>query len=282
VWAELAHRLTYGEDHRAAGSPGGVVKALLLDLDGVLYVGDEAVPGAAETVDWLQRAGLPHLFVTNTTSRPRSAIVAKLARMGMTVRKQDVLTPTVAAGEWLRQSAPGRPALFVPEATAADLADVGQLPADAEDGASAVVVGDLGDDWDFATLNRAFRLLMAPPHPPLVALGMTRHWRAPDGLRLDTGAFVRALEYASGATAVILGKPDAAFYNTAVAHFGLATGSVVMVGDDVRADVEGAQKAGLRGVLVRTGKAYGMDLPDDVSPDAVLDSVADLPRWWSA
>lgn len=200
----------------------------------------------------------------------------------MTERKQDVLTPTVAAGEWLRQSAPGRPALFVPEATAADLADVGQLPADAEDGASAVVVGDLGDDWDFATLNRAFRLLMAPPHPPLVALGMTRHWRAPDGLRLDTGAFVRALEYASGATAVILGKPDAAFYNTAVAHFGLATGSVVMVGDDVRADVEGAQKAGLRGVLVRTGKAYGMDLPDDVSPDAVLDSVADLPRWWSA
>ncbi|HEY9375733.1 MAG TPA: hypothetical protein VIQ02_01390, partial [Jiangellaceae bacterium] len=150
------------------------MKALLLDLDGVLYVGDEAVPGAAETVDWLQRSGVPHLFVTNTTSRPRSAIVAKLAGMGIIVREDDVLTPTMAAAEWLRKSAPGHPALFVPEATAAELADLEPLPTDAEDGASAVVIGDLGNAWNFSTLNRAFRLLMAPAHPPLVALGMTR------------------------------------------------------------------------------------------------------------
>ena len=254
----------------------------MLDLDGVLYVGDEAVPGAAETVDWLQRSGVPHLFVTNTTSRPRSAIVAKLAGMGIIVREDDVLTPTMAAAEWLRKSALGRPALFVPEATAAELADLEPLPTDAEDGASAVVIGDLGNAWDFSTLNRAFRLLMAPAHPPLVALGMTRYWRAQDGLRLDTGAFVRSLEYAAGVTAVVLGKPDAAFYAAAVAHLGLAPETVVMVGDDVRADVDGAQNAGLRGVLVRTGKAAGIDLPDDVRPDAVLDSVADLPRWWSA
>lgn len=255
------------------------VRGLLLDIDGVLYVGDEVVPGAAEAVAWLQKNDVPHLFVTNTTSRPRSSVVAKLAGLGIAVNESDVLTPALAAADWLRSRAPGRAAIFVPDATASDLADVQPLAADAQDGASAVVVGDLGDQWDFTTLNRAFRLLMSADRPPLVALGMTRYWRAHDGLRLDTGPFVRALEYATGATAVVLGKPDQAFYATAVARLRLAD-DVVMVGDDVRTDVEGAQKAGLRGVLVRTGKASSVDLPADVVPDAVLDSVADLPHWW--
>jgi phospholysine phosphohistidine inorganic pyrophosphate phosphatase len=80
---------------------------------------------------------------------------------------------------------------------------------------------------------------------------------------------------------VVMGKPDPAFYGTAVEDLGLDVGQVVMVGDDVRADVEGAQRAGLTGVLVRTGKFSAADLERDVSPDAVLDSIADLPRWWA-
>jgi HAD superfamily hydrolase (TIGR01458 family) len=110
---------------------------------------------------------------------------------------------------------------------------------------------------------------------------MTRYWRAEDGLRLDVGAFVRALEYAAGRTAVVVGKPDPAFYATAVDALGLEAGQVVMVGDDIRNDVEGAQRAGLTGVLVRTGKFSASDLTAEISPDAVLDSIADLPRWWA-
>jgi HAD superfamily hydrolase (TIGR01458 family) len=143
-----------------------------------------------------------------------------------------------------------------------------------------VVVGDLGGLWDFATLNRAFRLLMDQTRPPLVALGLTRYWRAEDGLRLDTGAFVRALEYAAGTSAVVLGKPDPAFYASAVDDLGLSAHEVVMVGDDIRADIDGAQRAGLTGVLVRTGKFSPSDLSGDVSPGAVLDSIAHLPHWW--
>jgi hypothetical protein len=116
--------------------------------------------------------------------------------------------------------------LFVPGETASEFADLDPLPADVEKSAGCVVVGDPGNGWDFETLNRAFRLLMGEPRPVLVALGMTRYWRAADGLRLDAGAFVRALEYASGATAVVTGKPD-----------------------------NGAQQAGFAGVLVRTGKS---------------------------
>jgi HAD superfamily hydrolase (TIGR01458 family) len=255
---------------------------VLLDLDGVVYVGDEPVPGAAAAVEWLDREGVPHRFLTNTTSRPRQAIVDKLTGLGVPATAEQVLTPAVVAVGWLRRHGLTRPALFVPAATAAELAALDPLPTDAEEGAGAVVVGDLGDGWDFATLNRAFRLLMADRRAPLVALGLTRYWRAEDGLRLDAGAFVRALEYAAGREAVVLGKPDAAFYRTAVDDLGLEPGQVVMVGDDVRTDVEGAQRAGLTGVLVRTGKFTAADLDGDVSPDAVLDSLADLPRWWGA
>lgn len=117
---------------------------------------------------------------------------------------------------------------------------------------------------------------------------MTRYWRAPDGLRLDAGAFVRALEYAAGRRAVVLGKPDRAFYDAAVAALGDipddipgdAPGRVIMVGDDIRVDVDGAQRAGLSGVLVRTGKFSPSDLASEVTPDAVLGSLADLPQWW--
>ncbi len=256
------------------------MRGVLLDLDGVLYVGDDAVPGAVETVEWLRAEGIPHLFLTNTTSRPRDGIVAKLTAMGVPAGPDDVLTPPVAARSWLERHGVRHPALFVPDATAGEFEALDPLGGDATGGAGAVVVGDLGDGWDFATLNRAFRLVMAGDAPPLLALGLTRYWRAPDGLRLDAGAYVRALEYASGREAVVLGKPDPAFYRAAVDALGLPPDEVVMVGDDVVTDVGGAQAAGLTGVLVRTGKFSASDLAGDVTPDAVLDSVDDLRGWW--
>ena len=254
---------------------------MLLDLDGVVYVGDEPVPGAAATIDWLAREGVPHCFLTNTTSRPRQAIVAKLAGLGISAGADQILTPAVAAVAWLRHHDIARPAMFVPDATVAEFAELGPLPDGVDHGAGAVVIGDLGEGWDFSTLNRALRLLMSDPGVPLVALGMTRYWRAEDGLRLDAGAFVRALEYAAGRTAVIVGKPDPTFYGTAVDALRVPADQVVMVGDDIHTDIEGAQRAGLTGVLVRTGKFSASDLSGGVCPDAVLDSLADLPRWWA-
>ncbi len=255
---------------------------MLVDLDGVVSVGDTPLPGAVDAVDRLGREGVPFRYVTNTTSRPRAALVDKLTRMGVAASADQIFTPAVAAVAWMRHHGVERPALFVPDATVAEFAGLDPLPAETADRPGAVVVGDLGARWDFATLNRAFRLLMADPAPPLVALGLTRYWRADDGLRLDAGPFVRALEYAVGRSAVVLGKPDRAFYLAALEDLALPADQVAMVGDDVRIDVEGAQRAGLAGILVRTGKFSPRDLDGDVSPDAVLDSVADLPRWLAA
>jgi phospholysine phosphohistidine inorganic pyrophosphate phosphatase len=256
------------------------MRALLIDLDGVIYQDEALVPGATETVTWLNTHAIPHAFVTNTTSRPRRALLEKLARFGVSASVEQIITPAVVASEWLRRKACIPAALFVPTATREDFADVPTLAEDAESGAGSVVVGDLGTAWTFAALNRAFRLLMAASDPVLVGLGATRYWRAADGLRLDVGPFVDALEFATGRHAVVLGKPARLFFETALDMLKCTAAETIMVGDDIAADVHGAQRAGMNGVLVRTGKFREMDLAGDIRPDAVLESFADLPGWW--
>jgi ribonucleotide monophosphatase NagD (HAD superfamily) len=109
---------------------------------------------------------------------------------------------------------------------------------------------------------------------------MTRYWMAADGISLDVAPFVAALEHATGRKALVFGKPAERFFLAAAAELRAAPDEVLMVGDDVHADVGGAQAAGLRGALVRTGKFRPSDLEGEVRPDVVFDSVADLPRWW--
>lgn len=253
---------------------------ILFDLDGVFYVGEQPIAGAVEALDWVRRAGIPHAFLTNTTSCPRATLVQRLARLGIALEAGQVLTPAVAAARWIATQGGGAAALFVPEPTREDFASLPLAARDAAAGVGAVVVGDLGEAWDFATLNAAFRLLMGPGRPALVALGMTRYWQAPDGLRLDVGPFVAALQCASGRAPVVLGKPAPAFFEIALAMIGGEPQDVIMVGDDIRGDVAGAQAAGLGAVLVRTGKFRPADLREGIEPQAVLESVADLPRWW--
>jgi len=154
------------------------------------------------------------------------------------------------------------------------------LPDAAESGARYVVIGDLGGAWDFATLNRAFRLLHANPEAALVALGMTRYWKSQDGISLDVAPFVAALENATGRSALVFGKPAPAFFHAAAERLGVQSSEILMVGDDIESDIAGAQAAGMRAALVKTGKFRERDLEGPVTPDAVLDSVAELPTWW--
>lgn len=261
-----------------AGNNG--MRSLLVDLDGVLYKGDIAISGAVETVSWLRKNEIPHLFLTNTTSRPRQAICQKLQGLGIEASEDRILTPVIAASEWLRANTDGKVALFVPEATRTDFEGLESLPDDAETGAAGVVVGDLGEGWDFRTLNRAFRLLIEDHKPPLIALGMTRYWRAADGLRLDVAPFVKALEHATARQAVVLGKPEPGFFDIALKRLGARAGDTAMIGDDIVGDIQGGQMAGMKGILVRTGKFRESDLHSPIRPYAVIDSIADLPEWW--
>ncbi len=254
--------------------------ALLFDLDGVLYKGEQAIEGATQTVCWAQQHHIPHLFLTNTTSRPRSALVKKLASMGINIDESQLLTPAVAACQWIKNNVIGDIALFIPQATQTEFQNLPVAKADQSKHIGAIVVGDLGEQWNFFNLNRAFHLLMNDTQPALIALGMTRYWLAEDGLRLDAGPFVSALQYATGRNPVVLGKPAKPFYEAALQTLGVKADHTYMIGDDIRGDIDGAQKAGIKAILVKTGKFQAGDLALGITPFACLDSIADLPQWW--
>lgn len=249
-------------------------ECVFLDLAGVLYDGDRAVPGAAAALERLRQAGLAVRFLTNTTRSPRRAILAKLAGMGIEVADGELFTPARAACDLL--AAQGRsPHLLIHP----DLAeDFGEMPDTGPPG--AVVVGDAAEHFTYAAMNAAFRQLEAGAD--FLALAVNRTFRDSDGhLSLDAGAFVAALEYASGRQAEILGKPSPAFFETALASMGCAGAEAVMVGDDAESDVAGALEAGLgRAVLVRTGKYRpGDETRFAPPPTHVADDLAGAVDW---
>jgi phospholysine phosphohistidine inorganic pyrophosphate phosphatase len=256
------------------------MRGILFDLDGVLYNSEEPINGAAEAVGWAQANNIPHLFVTNTTSRGRDALVEKMFRFGIRAERLRILTPCVAAAEWLKTHNIRNVALFVNPEALDEFEGIATIPAGKETGADCVVIGDLGDAWDFRTLNRAFRLLHSNRNATLVALGMTRFWHAEDGIRLDVGPFAAALERASGRNALILGKPAKPFFQTAISRLDMPPHEIVMVGDDIETDIAGAQQAGMKGMLLRTGKFRPSDLEGPIKPDAILNSIRELPDWW--
>jgi HAD superfamily hydrolase (TIGR01458 family) len=249
------------------------VEGLLLDLSGVVYVQDEAVPGAPEALKRLRAAGLPIRLITNTTMRPKRTILERLERLGIEADPAELLTPATLAANRCRDAGYDSVLLVVLDELREDLEGVPE----GDGKVDAVIVGDLGDRWDYGVLNGAFRRLMDGAE--LIALQKNRYWETAEGLSLDAGPFVAALEYATGQEAEVVGKPSDAFFELAMGDLGVTAERAAMVGDDVEADVGGAIDAGLAGVLVRTGK-YREDLAkaSGIDPTATVDSIADVPE----
>jgi len=259
--------------------PPGEPAAYLLDLDGTLYLGDAAIPGAVDAIARLRARDVPFRLVTNTTSRSRRMLVERLAGYGFTVAPDEIVTATLAGATLLRERGYTRVAPFVATGALEDLASLSLCGGTSDRpraAADAVVLGDLGDRWTFALLQEAFEQLMGGA--ALVALSRDRYFRHGDRLALDAGPFVAALEFATGRTADVAGKPSAAFFGAAARSLGLGPNRrLAMVGDDLWSDVEGAQRAGLQGWLVRTGKFREDALrTSSILPDRILASVAEL------
>jgi HAD superfamily hydrolase (TIGR01458 family) len=245
-------------------------RALVFDLDGTLYQEGTPIDGAVDTVRTFRDEGYPLRFLTNTTSKSRADVHEKLRGFGFPVEIEEIQSPPAAAGAFLRER-DASAHLLVQEAALPDFEGVSR----SDDAPDYVVVGDLGAGWTFERLNRAFRLLHGGAR--LIGLGRTRFWQAEGGLQLDAGPFITALEYATGEEALVLGKPDPAFFEAILEDLGLPAEEVALAGDDVETDVGAAMKAGLIGVQVRTGKFRDGDLErSDAAPDRVVDSVADL------
>jgi phospholysine phosphohistidine inorganic pyrophosphate phosphatase len=244
---------------------------VLLDIDGVLYVGGDPIEGAREAFLELRELSAGVRLLTNTTSRSRRAVLQHLIDLGFDAALEEVLTPAAMAVRHCAESGYGPVTVLASEGLREDLAELEHVPLGSH--ADAIILGDLGDALTPEILNGAFRAMMEGTE--LVALQHNRYWRRTDGLALDVGAYAAALEYASGREAVTVGKPSRAFFRHAMDDMGLEFG--VMVGDDAEADVGGAMAAGLPGVLVRTGKYRHDSVKSRVTPTAIVDSIADVP-----
>jgi len=246
------------------------VKAVLLDLDGVLYIGDKAIADAAYTVDQLRHAGLKLAGVTNTTTQSRRAIAEKLATMHIALAQNDIDTPAALAVQRIgSQSAK----LFIRDSLREDFSAV----LEDDNHPDFIVMGDIGGEgYAPELLKDIFAHVM--DGATLLALHKNRFWQKQDGLHLDLGVFVAAVEYASGKEAEILGKPSVDFFHGICRRLGVAPNEALMVGDDVESDIGGAQTAGLKTALVQTGKyRKAFVRKSGIRANLVLPSIADLP-----
>jgi HAD superfamily hydrolase (TIGR01458 family) len=251
--------------------------AILLDIDGVLHVSGEPVPGGGEAVRALRADGHRLRFVTNNTTRAREQLATNLRALGVEVDATEITTTPLAAARLL---AGKRVLALTMAAVKPDLAGSVEL---VEQDAEVVLLGGADESEETATvfayenLNRAFVELDAGAR--LVCLHRNRWWRV--GLNrklLDAGVFVAGLEYAAGVQAELVGKPSPAYFRAALDALGARPEQAWMIGDDVETDIGGAKALGMRGVLVRTGKFEVETLAAaDPQPDAVIDSIADLP-----
>ena len=221
------------------------IKAVCLDLAGVLYQGPRALPGAREALAILRATGLPLRFVTNTSQRSREQILQDLDDLKLDITKGELFTAPQAAHDYLTTHQL-KPYCLIHPNLKREFEDLQTHDPD------AVLIGDAGNRFDYAHLDTAFRLIH--DGAPLIAIGDNRYYQLDDGLHLDAGPFVHALEYASDKKAIITGKPAPTFFAQVLADLGQHAAETLMAGDDVHSDVEGALQAGMQACLVQTGK----------------------------
>jgi HAD superfamily hydrolase (TIGR01458 family) len=247
------------------------MKALLLDLQGVLFEDGTPLPGAVEAVGAARAEGRTLRFVTNTATRHPGAILEDLRAMGFAVEEGELFTAPLATRSYLQRQH-WRPHCLVHPAIRSLFDDL-TGSSDSGEAPDCVVLGDARDELSYANLNVVYRLVRAGC--PLIGIGMNRCFREGGEWMLDAGAFIRAIEWAALTEALVMGKPSAAFFDELVASTGVAANDCLMIGDDVDADVGGAMARGIAGCLVRTGKFQEADLDRLPGGAALIGSIAE-------
>lgn len=252
---------------------------VLLDLDGTLYVDDSVIDGAVEAVSRLRQQGYALRFLTNTTTRSQVELYQQLVRMGFSLEVNELISAPVAAVLELRtlQQQMGRKLKIWPVVAQAIEMDFAKFDYD-EVAPDFIVLGDIGEAWNVMLINQLFTAMHNGAK--LIALHKNRFWQTQSHLKVDIGFYVAGLEYVTGQTAQIMGKPSASFFNRVLADVNVVPGQVVLVGDDLDSDIGGAQLHGIDAVLVKTGKFRQQYLQQSpIKPDGILASIAALPEF---
>ncbi|OPY52532.1 MAG: putative HAD-hydrolase [Methanosaeta sp. PtaU1.Bin112] len=273
IYLEKIHYPGVSSDSSDAPWLPAAIRAFLIDLDGVLYTGNNPYPGVKECLQRMNELGYGYRFVSNSTRRARDSVAARLQVLGYDVSAEQIYTPPLAAIEHIKKSGKDRCFLLTTGDVHRDFEQAGICISDEE--VDYVVMGDAGDGFTFDRLNQALRFIL--DGADILALEMDRYWNEPQGLVLSTGPFVAALEYATGKKALLMGKPSRNFFELALHDLGIKPEEAAMIGDDILTDVHGAQEMGMHGILVKTGK-YREEIAkrSGVKPNMILQSMADL------
>jgi HAD superfamily hydrolase (TIGR01458 family) len=251
------------------------IDGLLLDIDGVLAVSWEALPGAVDAMRRLREQGIPFRLITNTTTKTRADLAGTLTDAGFDVAGDDIVTAVVATASYLGMAHAGEKVFVLSDGDASE--DLAGIELVGVDEAEVVVIGGACEEFTYATMNRVFRRLM--DGASLVGMHRNLYWKTSEGWELDGGAYIAGLEEAAHVEATICGKPEKAYFDSALAMLGVKADRAAMIGDDLVNDIIGAQAAGLTGILVRTGKyREGDEDRDEGRPDHVVPSFADVPQ----
>jgi HAD superfamily hydrolase (TIGR01458 family) len=247
------------------------IKGILFDLDGVLYTGDSPIEGAVDTITAIRASGIPCRFVTNASTLSLATLLKKINALGFDIPANELISAPQATLLYLRKQNHPVCRLLLAEDVKQDFNELPQ----SETNPDYIVIGDIGNAWTYALLNDVFNALMNGAK--LITIHKNKFWQTEQGLKMDIGVFVTALEYASGVNAMVIGKPSSDFFRIALDDMGLMPCEVMMVGDDIDVDVSGGQQVGLKGVLVKTGK-YRQSYADasTIKPDFTIDSIANL------
>nr|XP_046194503.1 phospholysine phosphohistidine inorganic pyrophosphate phosphatase-like isoform X1 [Oncorhynchus gorbuscha] len=249
------------------------LKGVILDMCGVLYDAGEdggtPIPGSVEAVKRLKASDLQVRFCTNETQATREVFVAKLQRMGFDICVSEVFSPAPAAVAVLKERGL-RPHLLVYDGVVPEFDSVEKA------NPNCVVIGDAAEKFSYQNLNDAFRVLIGLEKPVLFSLGRGKYYKEDEGLNLDVGVYMKALEYACDVEAEVIGKPDPMFFQKVLDDMKIQSHQTLMIGDDLVNDVGGAQHCGMKGVQVRTGKYRSNDEKHPtVTADGYVDNLAE-------
>jgi HAD superfamily hydrolase (TIGR01458 family) len=250
---------------------GKQIYGLLIDMDGVLYIGTTPITGAVGVMNQLSRVSFPFRYVTNTTRMNRSELHSMIRKMGIPSTVKHIVSAPVATAAYLRSKKATGIFLIAEKSVSEDFSSISLDKGEIE----YVVMGDPGENPDIALLNKGLNFLLEGAG--FLAMQKNRYWRTEKGLVMDAGAYVAALEYASGKEAMVIGKPSADFFRLAAEQLELPYEHIAVIGDDIEMDIAGAKNVGLHTILVRTGK-YREDslINAPIKPDLIIGSISEL------
>lgn len=259
--------------------PGFSVRGLVLDLDGVLWRGDQVLPGVQALFSYLETHAIPYCLASNNATLTLERVNERLAEVSVTIPAGRLVTSADAAASYLQRRFDTPPSVLAigEGALRQALESVGCLLVDRSDTAQVVVVG-MDRHLTWAKLVEAGLALRAGA--VFVGTNPDRTFPTERGLGPGNGAILAALETATGHSPIIVGKPEAEIFLEAGHRLGVAAQETLVVGDRLETDILGGQRAGMRTALVLTGVTSAGELPQrDEKPDLVVDDLMELLAW---